>query len=198
MGIVDDVVNVGNSFHQGIGILAALLGVVRQEQEKRSVSVPTVIGPRSASLFEVAQLELEERYLYSVGIRQGVACIVGKCMDFAIGGPSEVPPVEALLDKHLMLLPHSLLDMPLVSVALVVLLVLLRANPLSSATAVDEGARLHMVPFGHRTCTTCRCSIHDIHKFFPCIVCMCRLRMIVVVHIRDKVVTHLLCPMSPM
>ena len=108
MGIVDDVVNVGNSFHQGIGILAALLEVVQQEQEKRSV-----------------------------GIRRGVAWMLGMYRALAIGGPCEVPPVEALLDKHLMLLPHSLLDMPLVSVALIVLLVLLRANPLSIAAAVD-------------------------------------------------------------
>ncbi len=145
----------------------------------------------------------------------------GMYMALAIGGPSEVSTLDRcpthmtskrnevarkLLDKRFLgqlsqaqagidlTLPISLL----VSVALVVLLVLLRANPLSSATAVDEGARLHMVPFGHRTCTSCRCSIHEIHKFFPCIFCMCRMRMIVVVHIHDKVVTHLLCPMSPM
>jgi len=86
-------------------------------------------------------------------------------MDFAIGGPSEVSILDRcpnhmtskrnevarkLLDKRLMLfflvqlspaqagidrmlLPISLL----VSVALVVLLVLLRANPLSIAAAVD-------------------------------------------------------------
>ena len=119
MGIVDDVVNVGNSFHQGIGILAALLGVVRQEQEKRSV-----------------------------GIRKGVAWMLGMYRALAIGGPSEVSILDRcpthmtskrnevarkLLDKRLMLLPISLL----VSAALVVLLVLLRANPLSIATAVD-------------------------------------------------------------
>ena len=104
----------------------------------------------------------------------------------------QLSPAQAGIDR--MLLPISLL----VSVALVVLLVLLGANPLSSATAVDEGARLHMVPFGHRTCTTCWCNIQDIHKFFPCIVCMCCIRRIVAVHIRDKLVTYLLCPMSPM
>jgi len=122
--------------------------VVRQEQEKRCVSVPTVIGPRSASLFEVAQLEQEERYLCSVGIRQGVAGIVGMYRALAIGGPSEVSildrcpnhmtskrneVVRELLDKHLMLLPISLL----VSAALVVLLVLQRANLLSIAAAVN-------------------------------------------------------------
>ncbi len=104
----------------------------------------------------------------------------------------QLSPAQAGIDR--MLLPISLL----VSVALVVLLVLLGANLLSSATAVDVGARLHMVPFGHRTCTTCWCNIQDIHKFSPCIVCMCCIRRIVAVHIRDKLVTYLLCPMSPM
>ena len=130
-------------------------------------------------------------------------CSVHMCL----GLRTEVPPVEALLDKRFLvqlsqvqagrdriLLPISLS----VSVALVVLLVLLGANPLSSATAVELGARLHMVPFGHRTCTTCRRSIQGIHKFFPCIVCMCCIRRIVTVHIHDKLVTYLLCPMNPM
>ena len=180
------------------------------------MSVPTVIGPRSASLFEVAPLEQEERYHTSVGTRQDVAGVVGNCMAVAIGGQSPrsslvvansvvVYLLVQLLRAHagivLILLPLLLVlgaTSARRSVALVVLLVLLRANLLSSATAVDEGARLHMVPFGHRTCTTCQCSIHDSHKFFLCIVCMCCIRRIVVVHIRDKLVTYLLCPMSPM
>ena len=124
----------------------------------------------------------------------------------AIDRPSEMPPVEALLHRRFLVqtsqaragkdqrFPISLS----VSVALVVLLVLLGANPLSSATAVELRARRHMVPFGHRTCTTCRCSIHDVHRFSPCIVCMCCIRRIVTVHIHDKLVTYLLCPMSPM
>ena len=127
-------------------------------------------------------------------------------MALAIDGPSEVPLVGALLHKRFLvqtsqaragrdrILPISLS----VSVALVVLLVLLGANPLSSATAVELRARRHMVPFGHRTCTTCRCSIHDVHRFSPCIVCMCCIRRIVTVHIHDKLVTYLLCPLNPM
>ena len=124
----------------------------------------------------------------------------------AIDRPSEVPPVGALLHKRFLVqtsqaragkdqrFPISLS----VSVALVVLLVLLGANPLSSATAVELRARRDMVPFGHRTCTTCRCSIHDVHRFSPCIVCMCCIRRIVAVHIHDKLGTYLLCPMNPM
>ena len=90
-------------------------------------------------------------------------------MSVAIGGQSpRSSPVVAnsvvvyllvqLLRAHagivLILLPLWLLGATSAkrSVAHVVLLVLLRANLLSSATAVDEGARLHMVPFGHRTC----------------------------------------------
>ncbi len=112
--------------------------------------MPTAICPRSLPVppasqlakirrLEVAQLESEG---HSVGIRVCAARIQGMYTAPAIDRPSEMPPVEALLDKRLLvqlsqaqvgrdwiLLPTSLS----VSVARVVLLVLLRANRLSIA-----------------------------------------------------------------
>ena len=100
-------------------------------------------------------------------------------MALAIGGPSEVPLEEALLRKRCLVgapqvragrdsaIPYSVA----VSVALVVLPVLLGVNPLSSVSAVELD--LDMVPFGHRTCTTCRQNIQCVHKFSPCIVGIC-------------------------
>ena len=104
--------------------------------------MPTAICPRSLPVppasqlakirrLEVAQLESEG---HSVGIRVCAARIQGMYTAPAIDKPCEMPPVEALLDKRLMSLPISLL----VSAALVVLLVLLRANRLSiAALSVD-------------------------------------------------------------
>ena len=128
----------------------------------------------------------------------------GKYMALAIDGPSEVPPVGALLHKRFLVQTSQaragrdwvLSYSPSVSVALVVLPVLLGVNPLSSVSAVELD--LNMVPFGHRTCTTCRQSIQCVHKFFPCIVCTYCIHRIVAVHIHDNLGPYLLCPMNPM
>ena len=127
-------------------------------------------------------------------------CSVHMCL----GLRTEVPPVEALLHKRFLVQASQaragrdwvLSYSPSVSVALVVLPVLLGVNPLSSVSAVELD--LDMVPFGHRTCTTCRCSILDCRKFVPCIVCMYCIHRIVAFRIHGNLGPCLLCPMSPM